>query len=99
MNIELLVSRSNQIVISCFFIFCVYLPGTNCNTELYNEYIDKLYSIYEEYSALGTVIFLGDFNTEISGTRYLARNGKREKILDSFLKKQKFVFPNFRYTL
>ena len=58
-----------------------------------NEYINKLYSVYEEYSALGTVIFLGDFNTEISGTGYLARYGIREKILDNFLKKKNLFSP------
>ena len=70
---------------SIFYIFAVYLPSTNHTINEFTEYVDKLYNLYLEYSSLGTVIFLGDINAEISGTRYNARPGNRQQIMNDFL--------------
>ena len=68
-----------------YYIFCVYLPSSNLSRSLYKEYIDKLYSIYIEFSSMGIVLFTGDFNSEISGFRYRARSGSREQLLSDLL--------------
>ena len=70
---------------SIFYVFAVYLPSTNHNINEFTEYVDKLYNLYLEYSSMGTVIFLGDINAEISGTRYNARPGNRQQIMNDFL--------------
>ena len=46
------------------FIFQVYLPCTNHSSEMYRYYIDQLLDLWSMYSALGTVIFTGDFNAK-----------------------------------
>ena len=72
--------------LSPIFIFCVYAPSSNSRLDTYREFVDKLYNLYAEYHSLGTVILLGDFKAEISGSRYKARVGTSERILSKFIK-------------
>ena len=52
------------------YIFSVYLSNAKLGSGIFSEYADRLYVLYMEYKQLGTVIILGDFNCEITGSRY-----------------------------
>ena len=45
------------------FIFQLYLPCRNHSIRIYKDYIDKLYNLWSMYSVNGTVVFMGDFNS------------------------------------
>ena len=59
-GIELLIDSSNY----CF-IFQVYLPCKNYAGSKYRDYIEKLENIVSIYSTRGTVVIMGDMNSEI----------------------------------
>ena len=50
----------------------VYLTSSSLNTEVYDEYFDYLWALYESLSSRGMVLIMGDFN------RDLGDKGKRE---------------------
>ena len=47
------------------YVFCVYMPSANYSIDVYLDYLNTLYALYNSYSEVGTVIFLGDMNAEI----------------------------------
>ncbi len=67
------------------YIFMVYLPSAP-NEDLFSECVSLLEDLYNQYQELGTVIFIGDWNCEVTGARYTARNSRREARLGCFLK-------------
>ena len=67
------------------YIFSVYLPNAKLGSGIFSEYVDRLYVLYMEYKQLGTVIILGDFNCEITGSRYKSRTSENSTKLANFL--------------
>ena len=59
-GIEILLDALN-----CYYIFQVYLPCKNYPGSEYKNYIDKLENLVSIYSSRGTVIIMGDMNSEI----------------------------------
>ena len=47
------------------YVFCVYMPSANYSIDVYLDYLNTLYALYNSYSEVGTVVFLGDMNAEI----------------------------------
>jgi exonuclease III len=48
------------------FIFQVYLPSSSFCIDYYSKYICKLIDLYSVYSRQGWVVFMGDFNADLS---------------------------------
>ena len=46
----------------------VYLPSMNDKIEVFNEYFDHLWALYDTLSTNGYVIVLGDFNGDIGNS-------------------------------
>ena len=63
---------------SPLFILSVYLPSMNDKIEVFNEYFDHLWALYDTLSTDGYVIVLGDFNGDIGNS--LGEKGKRNLI-------------------
>lgn len=55
------------------FIICVYMPSTDYPIEIYRNYIQSVNDLYDQYSSIGKVILIGDWNAELSGDRYTSR--------------------------
>ncbi|CAC5398519.1 unnamed protein product [Mytilus coruscus] len=63
------------------FFFCVYLPAASFSVELFKEYVDLLHELYSVYSQIGIVIFAGDFNAKVQGSRVSGVQDDRSKLL------------------
>ena len=63
---------------SPLFILSVYLPSMNDKIEVFNEYFDHLWALYDTLSTDGYVIVLGDFNGDIGNS--LGEKWKRNLI-------------------
>ncbi|MCG8079181.1 MAG: endonuclease/exonuclease/phosphatase family protein, partial [Candidatus Thiodiazotropha taylori] len=64
------------------YAFSVYMPSVNYSTEEYLECFECLQNLYDTFSELGTIFFLGDFNCDIES---VPCNDARRKRLISFL--------------
>ncbi|MEW8548807.1 MAG: hypothetical protein AB2693_35355, partial [Candidatus Thiodiazotropha sp.] len=64
------------------YAFSVYMPSVNYSTAEYHECFQCLKNLYDTFSAIGTVLFLGDFNCDIYKR---ASSDERLKIFASFL--------------
>lgn len=73
------------------YAFSVYMPSVNYSTAEYHECFQRLQNLYDSYSDIGTVLFLGDFNCDI----YKASSSDgRQQIFSSFLEtRQLSVVP------
>ena len=60
-----------------FIIIQVYLPTFSYPIPLYRDYIDRLMDLYSELSEQGTVIIMGDFNSQINNDSNIM--GDRER--------------------
>ena len=60
-----------------FIIIQVYLPTSSYPTPMYRDYIDKLMDLYSELSEQGTVIIMGDFNSQIIIDSKIMRDRER----------------------
>ena len=59
------------------YILGVYLPSSSLNTEVYDEYFDYMWALYESLSSRGVVLIMGaDFNGDLGNS--LGDKGKRE---------------------
>ena len=58
------------------YILGVYLPSSSLNTEVYDEYFDYMWALYESLSSRGIVLIMGDFNRDLGNS--LGDKGKRE---------------------
>ena len=58
------------------YILGVYLLSSSHNTEVYDEYFDYLWALYESLSSRGMVLIMGDFNGDLGNS--LGDKGKRE---------------------
>ena len=58
----------NQSCMKPIFAFSVYMPSVNYNSSDYIECFEYLQELYDTFSELGTVIFLGDFNCDLSAS-------------------------------
>ena len=64
------------------YAFSVYMPSVNYSTNEYHECFQCLQNLYDSFSGIGTVLFLGDFNCDI----YKASSSdRRRQIFTSFL--------------
>ncbi|XP_053383874.1 uncharacterized protein LOC128550036 [Mercenaria mercenaria] len=63
------------------FVFQVYPPCSNHSIDLYRDYIDKIEDLLSMYAEKGTVILVGDFNSDIS------ESSSRSKYLCSLLQR------------
>ena len=52
------------------------MPPSNHNTEVYDEYFDYMWALYELLSLRGKVLIMGDFNGDLGNS--LGDKGKRE---------------------
>ena len=76
------INLKNNVHIVCFG---VYLPSSNYSNELFYEYIDKLSDLHAQHSAHAHVIFLGDFNAQISGPKRTVNLNRRGVYLSNFI--------------
>ena len=60
-----------------FIIIQVYLPTSSYPTPMYSDYTDKLMDLYSELSEQGTVIIMGDFNSQIISDSKIMRDRER----------------------
>ena len=58
-----------------FYIIGVYLPSSSLNTEVYHEYFDYMWALYESLSSRAMVLIMGDFNGDLGNS--LGDKGKR----------------------
>ena len=58
------------------YILGIYLPSSSLNTEVYDEYFDYMWVLYESLSSRGMVLIMGDFNGDLGNS--LGDKGKRE---------------------
>ena len=58
------------------YILGVYVPSSSHNTEVYDEYFDYLWALYESQPSRGMVLIMGDFNGDLGNS--LGDKGKRE---------------------
>ena len=65
-NDRILGIRIDQRNSRTIYAFSVYLPSVNYRIEDYHECLEYLENIYETVSEMGTLIFLGDFNSDIN---------------------------------
>ncbi len=63
------------------YMFQVYLPCSNHSIDIFADYIWRLYDIYNKYADNGTVVFMGDFNADIS----ISANNPRTRLLRRLL--------------
>ncbi|WAR13478.1 LOW QUALITY PROTEIN: hypothetical protein MAR_027658 [Mya arenaria] len=47
------------------FAFCIYMPSGNYANDVFDNYMNSLYAIYDTFSEYGIVMFLGDMNADI----------------------------------
>lgn len=47
------------------FAFCLYMPPSNYDPSEFGSYADTLCALYDTYSELDSVVFLGDLNVEV----------------------------------
>ena len=50
------------------YILGVYLPSSSLNTEVYDEYFNYLWALYESLSSRGIVLIMGDFNEDLGNS-------------------------------
>ena len=88
------------------YMFSVYMPCSKETTEYYNSYLEKLCDIIDQYSELGEIILLGDFNAEIEGVKCPSPKSLRTPLLQKFTNRYKLqsvtvnrdcIGPNFTY--
>ena len=60
---------------SPLFVLSVYLASMNDKIEVFNEYFDHLWVLYDTLSTDGYVIVLGEFNGDIGNS--LGEKGKK----------------------
>ena len=58
------------------YILGVYLPSSSLSTEVYDEYFDYMWALYEPLSSRGMVLIMGDFNGDLGNS--LGDKSKRE---------------------
>ena len=46
------------------YILGVYLPSSSLSTEIYDEYFDYMWALYQSVSSRGMVHVMGDFNED-----------------------------------
>ena len=73
------------------FIFQLYLPCRNHSISIYKDYIDKLYNLWSMYSINGTVVFMGDFNSNCLRDNNI---NTRDGYFKRFLRDTNFVAVN-----
>ena len=50
------------------YILGVYLTSSSHNTEVYDEYFDYLWALYESLSSRGMVLIMGNFNGDLGNS-------------------------------
>ena len=65
LNDRILGIRIDQRHSRTLYAFSIYMPSVNYSVDEFHECIDYLENIYETFSEMGTVIFLGDFNCDM----------------------------------
>lgn len=68
LNGRILGIKIDQQQIRPIYAFSVYMPSVNYSYEEYSECFEYLQNLYETFSELGSVLFLGDFNCDINST-------------------------------
>ena len=58
------------------YILGVDFPSSSLNTEVYDEYFDYMWALYESLSSRGMVLIMGDFNGDLGNS--LGDKGKHE---------------------
>ena len=77
-----------------FFIFSIYLPATTQPNDYFKYYVEYLRELITVYADVGTVILMGDFNSQISGPRYQFKKNNREKACHDVLKSHNLFSVN-----
>lgn len=65
------------------FLINVYMPSSDYPIEVYRSYVQKVSDLYEEYNSIGEVVLLGDWNAEVDGENYTARDDYQSRELIS----------------
>ena len=55
-------------VYDTLFILGVYLPSSSLNIEVYDEYFDYMWALYESLSSRGMVLIMGDFKRDLGNS-------------------------------
>ena len=58
------------------YISGVYLPSSSLSNEVYDEYFDNMWALYESLSSRGMVLIMGDVNGDLRNS--LGDKGKSE---------------------
>ncbi len=67
-------------------VICVYMPCTKETTSSYIETLQQLEDVCDEYSQIGPVVILGDFNAEVKGAKTPHPHSPRTPLLQEFIK-------------
>ena len=67
-------------------MFAVYMPPVNYYMDSYMEYIDLMQGLVDRYSPEGSIIFCGEFNSDVTNIHML-RNDIRASAFQLFLQR------------
>ena len=67
------------------YLFQVYLPCSNYQMASFYDYLDKLSNLLGSYSDKGTVIIMGDLNTNILSNSSRIKNKRTRYMIDFWL--------------
>ncbi len=66
-------------------IICIYMPCSKMPVHVYQDYLDRIQDVHDEYSSQGLVLILGDVNAEIQGPRCMHPKSPRSPLLHTVL--------------
>lgn len=76
------------------FIFAIYMPASSQPIKDFKDHIDMLHELYSVYGREGFVLFMGDFNVKIRGTRYNFVDNDRTRYTEKFFNEVKLFSVN-----